>query len=256
MPEYEFKLISKNKDTEDKEVLVAVQNAITTTYRTYAITLDGDQKTVVESEQEAEQIIEQIKTDLKEEVNLNLGITEIYTTDYNVISEDEAISTLNEVKVAKVVEYEKAKEEEEKAKSVASTTRVASSGSISGIALSIPVKGTISSRFGSRSSARSSAHTGLDIAASSGTGIRAIASGTVTYAGYKGSYGNLVIIDHGNGVESYYAHCSSINVSAGQSVDSSTTISTVGSTGNSTGPHLHLEIRVNGEPVNPQNYLY
>lgn len=256
MPEYEFKLISRNKDTQDKEVLLAVQNSIITTYRTYAITLDGEQKTIVESGEEAEKIIEQIKIDLNEEVNLNLGITEVYTTDYNVITEDEAVNNLNEVKIAKIAEYEKSKQEEKKSKSIASTTRVASSGSISGIALSMPVSGTLSSRFGSRSASRSSSHTGLDIATKSGTGVRAIASGTVTYAGDKGSYGNLVIVDHGSGIESYYAHCSSIYVSTGEKVDSNTTISAVGSTGNSTGPHLHLEIRVNGEPVNPQNYLY
>lgn len=78
----------------------------------------------------------------------------------------------------------------------------------------------------------------------------------MTYAGYKGSYGNLVIIDHGNNIESYYAHCNQIYVQAGDVVDAKTVISTVGSTGNSTGPHLHLEIRQNGETLNPENYLY
>lgn len=75
-------------------------------------------------------------------------------------------------------------------------------------------------------------------------------------ASYQGSYGNLIIIDHGNGVQSYYAHCNSINVSSGATVTVDTVIGTVGSTGNSTGPHLHLEIRVNGAITNPQNYLY
>ena len=83
-----------------------------------------------------------------------------------------------------------------------------------------------------------------------------IASGTVTYAGYKGSYGNLVIISHGNGVQSYYAHCNKLLVSVGQTVSAGQVIAQVGSTGNSTGPHLHLEIRINGKAVNPQNYLY
>ena len=122
--------------------------------------------------------------------------------------------------------------------------------------LSIPVRGSISSRFGSRSSVRSSIHTGLDISAPMGIGISPISAGTVTYAARKGSYGNLVVISHGNGVESYYAHCADLYVSVGQNVNSNTTIASVGSTGNSTGPHLHLEIRVNGTPVNPQNYLY
>ena len=103
---------------------------------------------------------------------------------------------------------------------------------------------------------RSSAHTGLDISASTGTPIKAAAGGTVTFSGRKGSYGNMVVITHSNGVQTYYAHCNSLNVSAGQTVSQGQTIGTVGSTGNSTGPHLHLEVRVNGVAYNPQNYVY
>ena len=66
----------------------------------------------------------------------------------------------------------------------------------------------------------------------------------------------MLIIDHGNGVQSYYAHCNALYVSNGQQVGAGTTVAAVGSTGNSTGPHLHLEIRINGTPVNPQNYIY
>ena len=118
------------------------------------------------------------------------------------------------------------------------------------------LNGSVSSRFGSRSASRSSIHTGIDICTSTGTGIRSIAPGTVTYSGWKGSYGNLVIIDHGNGIQTYYAHCSRLYVNVGQAVNQGETIAAVGSTGNSTGAHLHLEIRVNGAALNPQNYLY
>mgnify|MGYP006388770055 CR=1 FL=1 len=119
--------------------------------------------------------------------------------------------------------------------------------------LIIPLKGTITSRFGRR---RSGIHTGLDIATSNGTPLKAAASGTVVYSAWKGSYGNLVIVDHGNGIQTYYAHCSRLYVSVGQTVSQGETIAAVGSTGNSTGPHLHLEIRVNGVAKNPQNYIY
>ena len=125
-----------------------------------------------------------------------------------------------------------------------------------GVSLIKPISGTISSRFGSKSSIRGGAHTGLDIAASKGTPIKAAASGNVVFAGYKGSYGNLVVIEHSNGVQTYYGHCSALYISAGQSVSQGETIAAVGSTGNSTGPHLHLEIRVNGVAYNPQNYVY
>ena len=272
LPEYEFKLIDREKDTEEKEVLLAVKNLTTTTYQNYAVTTNGETKVIVDSQDKAESIINEVKSDVQEEVDLNLGIIEIYETTDSATETENAKNILNEYKVAKVTEYQekkaeeekKAKEEAEKAaqvarvKNFASATAVdsAPTGSLNGLALAIPVNGSISSRFGSRSGSRSSIHTGLDISTATGTGIRPIAPGTVSYAAYKGSYGYLVIIDHGNGVQSYYAHCSELYVSVGESVDSSSTIAAVGSTGNSTGPHLHLEIRINGEPVNPQNYLY
>lgn len=270
LPEYEFKLINRDKETEEKNVMLAVQKMTTTTYKVYAVTSDGDQKAVVSTQEEADSIINEIKADLKEEVDLKLGIAEIYTTELNIESKEIATNTLKEFKVAKVTEYENKKAEEERiakenarkayiasrSKSLATTTTAAPSGNLNGMQLSIPVAGSISSRFGSRGASRSTIHTGLDISTSSGTGIRPISAGTVTYSAYKGSYGNLIIVDHGNGVQSYYAHCSALYVSVGQSVDTNTTIGAVGSTGNSTGPHLHLEIRIGGEPVNPQNYLY
>ena len=88
--------------------------------------------------------------------------------------------------------------------------------------------------------------------------IAAAAAGTVTVAqyGYNGGYGNYGIVSHGNGIQTVYAHCNSLNVSVGHSVAQGQQIATVGNTGNSTGNHLHLEIRVNGVAQNPQNYLY
>lgn len=263
LPEYEFKLVNREKELKDKDVMLAVENLTTTTYRFFAVTSEGDQKAVVSSQEEAESVINEIKADLNKDVDLKLGIVEVYTTDTNVSTKEAATNTLNEIKIAKVTEYEKKKAEEAKkkaaaarARSFASTATGAPTGNLNGLALAIPVNGSISSRFGSRGGSRSSVHTGLDISTSSGTGIRPIAAGTVVYAGYKGSYGNLLIIDHGNGVQSYYAHCSALYVGAGQAVGAGSTIAAVGSTGNSTGPHLHLEIRVNGTPVNPQSYIY
>ena len=141
-------------------------------------------------------------------------------------------------------------------KTVNTSTNISSAKVSLGISLAKPVSGIITSRFGVNSSVRSSSHTGLDIATSLGTPVKAAASGTVSYADWKGSYGKLVVITHENGVQTYYGHCNALYVTAGQTVSQGQTIAAVGSTGNSTGPHLHFEIRVNGVAYNPQNYLY
>ncbi len=260
LPEYEFKFIDREKETKEEEIMLAIENSTKTTYKMFAITADGEQKSIVKSEEIAQNIINEIKSDVDEAIDLKLGIIEIYTDSNTVTSSEETKNILNEIKIAKVTAHKKEIARKariaNRARSLATAPTSAATGNISGMALAIPVNGTVSSRFGSRSSSRSSSHTGLDICTSTGTGIRAVAPGTVTYAGMKGSYGYLVVIDHGNGVESYYAHCSALYVSQGQVVDSNAIIAAVGSTGNSTGPHLHLEIRVNGAPINPQNYIY
>lgn len=121
-----------------------------------------------------------------------------------------------------------------------------------------PTPGTISSGFGTRTDplgAGTGFHSGIDIAVGSGTPIRACRSGTVTIAGWQGGYGNTVVIDHGGGMATLYAHQSSVAVAAGQTVLPGQVIGYVGSTGRSTGPHLHFEVRISGNPVNPMAYL-
>ncbi len=119
--------------------------------------------------------------------------------------------------------------------------------------LAVPASGTLSSRYGSRWGRN---HNGVDVAASVGTPIYAADNGTVTYSAYNnGGYGYMLKIDHGNGVETYYAHCSELLVPEGAVVAKGDLIAKVGNTGRSTGPHLHFEVRVNGSPQNPANYL-
>lgn len=98
-------------------------------------------------------------------------------------------------------------------------------------------------------------HTGIDIAAPTGTSIKAADDGTVIFAGWLGAFGNAVVVDHGSGISSMYAHQSKILVSENQDVKRGDAIGQVGSTGWSTGPHLHFEVRKDGDPVNPWNYL-
>lgn len=119
-------------------------------------------------------------------------------------------------------------------------------------AFSWPVSGRISSRYGPRWGRM---HYGIDIAVNTGTPVKAAARGRVSFAGWNGGYGYLVIIDHGNNIETRYAHLSRIAVQVGQYVSRGSVIAYSGNTGNSTGPHLHFEIRYKGQAVNPLNYL-
>ena len=119
-----------------------------------------------------------------------------------------------------------------------------------------PVRGKITSYFGGRTLfGKYNFHSGIDIGCRYGTPIKAADGGKVTFAGWKGGYGNLVIITHDNGTKTYYGHNSSLVVSAGQRVYKGQTIAKAGSTGKSTGVHCHFEIRVNNKAVNPLNYL-
>lgn len=125
------------------------------------------------------------------------------------------------------------------------TTLVASS-------INSPSRGSISSPFGQR---WGKMHKGIDIAASFGEPISAALDGNVSYEGWETGYGNVIKIDHGDGIETIYAHCSVITVKKGETVSRGAKIGEVGSTGNSTGPHLHFEVRENDVPINPQEYI-
>jgi murein DD-endopeptidase MepM/ murein hydrolase activator NlpD len=121
-----------------------------------------------------------------------------------------------------------------------------------------PVEGRITSQFGRRidpMSGEQRAHHGIDIAAPRGTPIGAAAAGTVIFAGRRGGYGNTVIIEQADGKQTLYAHAEQLLVNVGEQVAAGQTIATVGSTGRSTGPHLHFEVRANGQPVDPATIL-
>lgn len=274
MPEYTLELVPRFTKTNEDYITRKIESTAVFTYKTYAVILNDEVKAEVATEAEAQEIVNNLKTDLNENIEFELGITESYSTEKKDESKDIVLNKLNEIKVAKTTEYEEEQariEAEriaaEKAAAAArqrqlqaqmATASVSGSrGNVNGISISNPLRSSslITSRFGERGSRRYT-HTGLDLATSTGTPIYSISAGTVTFAGWQGSYGYLVIINHGNGVESYYAHCNTLNVAVGNQVTENTMIATVGSTGNSTGAHLHLEIRSNGTALNPQNYLY
>ncbi len=256
LPEYKLCLLKKNIVTNDDEIFEKIKEEGTTYYRYYAITDNQEEKAYVASFEEAENITNKLKE--KESSNIeNISIIEKYETEIkDLVTSDVAISKLY-VEKPKVVQVASKKTNKYQSTGSVNTALTTSSAKASlGITLIRPVSGIITSRFGAGSSIRRSSHTGLDIATSTGTPIVAAASGTVTFSGYKGSYGNLLVISHGNGVQTYYGHCSKLYVSAGATVSQGQTVAAVGSTGNSTGPHLHLEVRLNGVAYNPQNYVY
>lgn len=244
MPNYELKLVDRKQETNEEEIMVALKENATIMYKYYAVILNNEAQAFVDNEEEAEQAVNQIKEEHKDDtIQLELQITENYTKNIDEVSiETVQIAQAHvEQKVSALIE------DDEKSKMP----------QINGILLAVtPVKGSITSRFGSISGIRSGAHTGTDIACSKGTPIKAVATGTVVFAEKSGSYGNLIKIDHGNGVETWYAHCNELYGKVGQKIEAGDIIAAVGSTGNSTGPHLHLEIRVNGNVINPQKYLY
>lgn len=242
LPEYNMCLLKKGLEANDDEIFNQVISTGVPYYKYYAILENSEEKYYVEDFEQAENIVQTLKNKnsknkddityvLKYETELKT-FTDVETTVAALYKETPVVKKSRKIATAKDMDY---------------------NNTALGIALINPVSGTITSRFGRRSRGT---HTGLDIANSTGTPIKSVASGTVIYAGYKGSYGRMVVIAHTDSVQTYYAHCSKLYVSVGQTVNQGDIIAAVGSTGNSTGPHLHLEIRVNGVAKNPQNYLY
>lgn len=245
MPKYELRLVDKETQSADEEVFNKIDNMAVTTYKMYAIKMDNENTTYVNSREEAEQTIAQIKEEHKDDLEqIQIGMEEIYTQDINTIGETVALASAVETAETKLIEIV---DEKEKIKAA----------TLDGVYFSTkPVSGNITSRFGANESIRDHTHKGMDIAAPKGTPIKAAADGTVTYSGVMGGYGNLIIITHENGIQTYYGHCSKLYSSKGEKVKAGDIIAAVGSTGFSTGNHLHFEIRKNGAQINPQKYVY
>lgn len=236
-PEYELKLVNKSQDENEDEVIIALQNELEITYKYYEIASNNEVIENVKDEETAEKLVNEIKELSNNEVELTIN--------------EKTTKALEKIQID---DLEVAKENTVEKLNIDTTESIAD---INGIKVAtLPVTGTISSRYGVSSKIRVSTHTGLDIATTTGTPIKVVADGTITLAAYSGSYGYLVKVDHGNGVETWYGHTSKMLVKKGQAVKAGDTIALVGSTGNSTGPHLHFEVRINGEHINPQKYLY
>ena len=188
---YAYKLVEKCKETTESEVLLAIKEKADITYFSYAVTVDGAQRKYLKTEEQAKQVLEELKKELREDINIS--ISTVYSKNLQTEGEVEIASISN--KICDELEQEKKKEE----------------ATINGVYLSVnPISGNITSRYGARESIRDHTHQGLDIASKPGTPIKAVADGKVIYSGEKGGYGNLVIIEHGNGITTYYGHCSKL----------------------------------------------
>lgn len=241
--DYSASLVSKNQVNEEV-VLAKLEESAKNVYRVYEVAdLNNEEsKVYVNSMEEAESLVASLK-ETYSEVEPNLVINTIYLENVDEVNE-ENIQVAKEKMTANLQSELDEKEEKE-------------SRTVNGIYLAVvPVTGRITSRFGANESIRNHTHKGIDIGAAGGTPILATADGVVTRAGWSSGYGNLVVIDHGNGVTTYYGHCSRLYTSVGAEVKAGDKIAAVGSTGNSTGNHLHFEIRLNGKQVNPQKYVY
>lgn len=234
---YTHKLVAKQEETNEENVLLAIKEKADITYFGYAVNVDGTVTKLLKTEEEAKMLAEEVRSNLGQDANINIQTT--YTKNLEIEDTRELASMSSDI--INQVNANKKKE--------AST--------IDGIYLAVnPTQGRISSRYGAREKIRNHTHQGLDIAAKIGTPIKAVADGIVSYSGTMGGYGNIIIIDHGNGIQTYYGHCSKLYAKLGKAVTAGDVIAAVGNTGNSTGPHLHFEIRENGKYVDPANYLY
>lgn len=224
---------------------------------------------------EFQQVVEQVE---EQEAALQKEYAELETMQNDLIAKQDEVSALVSEKEAQISELDdelketnaKLSQLEAAAEEAKRKQNEAGSGYNPGGAGSSVVSGNgtfthpcpgytrISSEFGWREQplpGASTNHKGIDFAAPTGTPIYAAAAGTVTSAGYNGNAGRMITINHGNGLITMYMHCSALYVSAGQKVSKGQNIAAVGSTGNSTGPHLHFQVMLNGVPKNPHNYL-
>lgn len=241
--QYTMSLVSRNQ-VDEQAVMTKLAESAKNIYRVYEVAdLNNEEdKIYVNTMEEAEEIVQNLK-ETYSEIEPDLVINTMYLENVDEVN-GENIQIAKE-KMTQELQTELEEKQEKDSKTV------------NGIYLAcVPVTGRITSRFGANESVRDHTHKGIDIGAAGGTPIYAAAGGTITYSGWESGYGYLVIIDHGNGVETYYGHCSKLYVSKGQQVNAGDKIAAVGSTGNSTGNHLHFEIRLNGAQVNPQKYVY
>lgn len=240
-PNYEFVLTRKQKSINDTDILALVKAEAIIYNRIYTVNTSDKEVATFKTKVEAEKFISDLKNEnIDKDVQFVINESHIanpvfteYEQAMNAVKENYEVKTKSQPKLS---------------------TRIAVSeyDSSINVAFASPARGTVTSRYGYRSSGF---HTGIDIANPVGTPIYAAADGVVLFAGDRGNYGRTVIIQHENNMITYYAHCDKLLVSEGDKVSLGDQVSTIGMTGRTTGPHVHFEVRINNETVNPQKYV-
>jgi murein DD-endopeptidase MepM/ murein hydrolase activator NlpD len=256
-PKYEFRLIKKEIETNEDQVLASIKSESEVYYKVYAVTVDEKEVCMAETLEDAQKIVDGVNEKQKNyKKKSTISVVEKYEKEYSTENVEVAIANI----------YEPIKKENDRIVSIQnkpSSGKTVSAGVLASLKastkdlnFSIPISGggVITSRYGWRRGG-SEYHTGLDLAADIGTPIHVAEDGVVTCAKWSGNYGYLVKVQHVGGYETYYAHCSKFNVKVGDEVHKGDVVAYVGSTGRSTGPHVHLEIRLNGRHMNPQSFL-
>ena len=272
LPSYQLEFLSGDLPDDTDKVLAALQNNSTVTYRAYAILLNGKKKVTVASEAEAKEVINTLsKSDRK-----NAKISEV-CIEKNKAEEDIKSAKVAKTTLKKAVESSKKTAKKSTKKTTKKTTsrssssrssskKTSSSSSVKSVGgYAFPVKGCSLSNIRNRSYPSYAGHTGIDInigvkgksVVAAKDGVVIISEALRSSSGAYKSYGEYIMIKHSNGTVTLYGHlkAGSRKVKVGQKVSKGQVIGTVGSTGNSSGTHLHFEVRVNGNPVNPYRYL-
>lgn len=262
-PKYSLRLVDKDDiDVDDNYVFAKVEEKIEKTYRYYNIKEDDKLLAKVSTKEEKDNLLKELEE--AKQVK-DLKVEEEQTKEYYIISYEEAkqLASTNVDNIENEKRSKLAKEKIEKrntniVKNIrrGGTVSASSSSNASAMLGSLSFRRPLNSSLVSAGYLGYPGHRGIDFPSPQGTPVMAAESGTVTTVMYSNkSYGNRVIIDHGNGISTLYGHNSTIGVSLGQKVSKGQTIAGVGSTGNSTGNHVHFEIRINGKPINPTSYV-
>ena len=258
-PSYSLKLAKKDVKTEDDKIVATLKETCDIFYRVYAVEVNGEQVCLAESMELAQKIVDEV---MEKQENYTkqatVRVAEKYEQEYDSVALEDV-----EVTVASIIKPIKAENDAViKKRNTYAAAKTVSQEVLNSLLESTkeldfvrPVNGgVITSRYGWRRNGKEY-HTGLDYGIASGTPIYAAEDGVVTCAQWSGNYGYLVKIQHAGGYETRYAHCSKFAVTVGTEVKKGDVVAYVGSTGRSTGPHVHLEIRHEGKHLNPEDFL-